>query len=94
MIVWFVPATGAPPMYTVDAVVVVTEVTNPLALTVMTGTVVEVQSTLEITASEPVIKALLAIAPMAKGKRKTGNRYTKATEIGEPASEPESDPAY
>ena len=66
----------------------------------MTGTVVEVQSTLEITASEPVIKALLAIAPIAKGKRKTGNRYTKAAETGEPfvdldeKSDSEPAPAY
>lgn len=46
----------------------------------LTGTVVECQSTLEITAAEPVIKALMAIAPMAKGKRKKYRSRVPETE--------------
>lgn len=38
----------------------------------LTGTAVECQEILEITANESVIKALVAIAPMAKRKRKKG----------------------
>lgn len=36
----------------------------------LTGTAVECQATLEITANEQVIQALKAIAPMARGKYK------------------------
>jgi hypothetical protein len=45
----------------------------------ITGTVVECQAVLEVTAAEPVLKALAVLAPMAK-TRKYGNRYTKTTE--------------
>lgn len=40
----------------------------------LTGTVVESQVVLEITANEFVIKALQAIAPMAKGKKAKGEK--------------------
>lgn len=46
----------------------------------LTGTAVECRQTVEVTANEAVIKALTAIAPMAKAKR--NKRSKEVTEEG------------
>lgn len=56
------------------------------ALGKMTNTAVECQAVVEITAADPVIKALAVLAPMAKA-RKYGNRYTKQVQDETPIDE-------
>ncbi len=53
----------------------------------LTGTVVECNTAVEITANDAVIKALTAIAPMAKGKRTRKGAASTAGEEESPEAE-------